>query len=376
MGITAFIPARGGSKGIKNKNIINIAGKPLIYWVCFALQKSDLITRIVVATDCKNIKNTALSFGFDKVEVYNRLPQNAADDSKTIDVVLEWINAEKPNVEDLLCLVQTTSPLLTSEDINKCIKEYADSGCDSIFGCVKFPRICWTSKGVPLNHNLKNRKRRQEMDYILVENGAIYINKYKNILKQKQLLTGDIKPFIMSYDTITELDEPKDIPIVEKLLKERLKPNIKDYKIFLTDCDGCLTDGGMYYSETGESMKKFNTTDGMGINLLKKAGFYVGIVTGEATDFARKRAEKLGIDCYCGIKDKLECVRKIAKEQKVSLSEIIYVGDDINDLEVIKTVGYSACPENAQKVIKDNVNYVSSVKGGDGAVRDIINQVI
>ena len=372
----AFIPARGGSKGIKNKNIINIAGKPLIYWVSSALEKSELIDKIVVATDSEDIKNTVLSFGFNKVEIYNRLEENATDEAKTIDVILEWINAENPDKDDLLCLVQTTSPLLTTDDIDNCIKGFLNSDYDSSFGCVEFPRICWTPDGKPINHDLKNRKRRQEMDSILVENGAIYLNKIDNILSQKQILTGKIKPFIMNYETITEIDEPDDIPIVEKLLKQRIKPDIKKYKMFLTDCDGCLTDGGMYYSKTGEALKKFNTTDGMGIGLLKKSGLKVGIVTAESTEYAIKRAEKLEIDCYYGIKDKLDCVNKIAEKNNISISEIIYVGDDINDLEVIKKVGFSACPSNAQDIVKNNVNYVSSVEGGHGAIRDIINFVI
>lgn len=369
--ITAFIPARGGSKGIKNKNIYPICGKPLIYWVLQALETSSNINEIIVATDSRQIEQTVLSFNFSKVKIYNRKKENAQDTSATIDVVLEYID----NVKDTFLLVQATSPLLQTEDIDNFIQQYKTQNFTSSFSCVEFPRICWSPDGKPLCHDIKLRKRRQEMDKILVENGAMYINSAENIKKEKSLLSGKILPFKMSYETITEIDEPKDIEIVENILKQRIKPDLKNYKIFLMDCDGVLTDGGMYYSENGEVLKKFNTNDGMGIAQLKSSGIYVAIITGENTLFAKQRAQKLGIDCYSGIKDKLACVNEIVKKFNTDISKVIYIGDDLNDLEVIKNVGFSACPSNAQPIIKQRVNYITKLSGGCGAIRELIDYI-
>ncbi len=222
MQVIAFIPARGGSKGIKDKNIIPIAGKPLIYWVSNALENAKIIDKTIIATDSEKIKKTILDFNFSKVKVFDRNKKNAQDTSPTIDVVLEYLNTQDYNDSDLFCLVQATSPLINSQDIDSCITKLLNNDYDSAFGCVELKRICWTKDGLPINHDLKARKRRNEIEGILIENGAIYVNKIGNIKKEKQLLTGKIMPFIMKDETYTEIDEPEDIVVVEELLKKQL----------------------------------------------------------------------------------------------------------------------------------------------------------
>lgn len=369
--ITYLIPARQGSKGIKNKNIIPFAGKPLIYWVLNAIEKSNYGQNIVVATDSEHIKETVLKFNFNNTRVYDRNPKNAQDNSPTIDLVIEYI--QKLDDDELICIVQCTSPLLDYKNVNEFMFNFIENDCDASFSCVEFPRICWTPDVKPICHNLKNRKRRQDMEKILVENGAMYINSVKNIKENRSILNGKILPYIMPYETITEIDEPADIEKAEAILKKRIKPNLKDFKLFLMDCDGVLTDGGMYYSEQGEALKKFNTADGTAIAIIKNFGLIPAIVTGENTKFAKHRAKKLNIECFAGIVDKAECIKSIAKKYNTNISKIIYIGDDINDLEAIKIVGFSACPNNAQDIIKQNVNYITRSNGGDGAVRELVN---
>lgn len=374
MSIIGFMPLRAGSKGIKNKNIYPILGKPLAYWVLSAIEKSTEINQVVVAIDSLELENVIKSFGFSKVMLYRRKDENARDDSPTIDVVLEYLSSEECVTGcDAFCLFQATSPLLTSDEIDKFVQTYYNSSEDSSFSGVELKRVCWTQNGEPILHDIKHRKRREDLDKIVIENGAMYINSIENILENKSLLSGRIKPYIMPEETITEIDEYGDIGVVEHILKKRIKPDINDFKMFLTDCDGVLTDGGMYYSESGESFKKFNTLDGMGISLIKNLGLKAGIVTSENTNFAKARAEKLNIECYLNVKDKYGFVKNLASQFGVSLKQIIYIGDDINDLELLKSVGFSACPANAQRIIKNNVSYISNFNGGSGALRDIIN---
>ena len=378
MTITFFIPARGGSKGIKDKNITLLCGKPLIYWVLNALENSAYADKnIVVATDSEKIKQTVLDFGFSDVQVYDRNVANAQDTSTTVDVVLEYIEAKKLADDELFCVVQATSPLLQACDVNGFIKNFLENECKSSFSGVEFPRICWTRDGEPIYHDLKVRKRRQDKsNHVIVENGAMYINSVKNIQNKQSLLCQKVLPYIMPYETIVEIDEPQDLGKAEEILKKRVRPNLKDYKLFLMDCDGVLTDGGMYYGENGEALKKFNTLDGAGISTIQRYGLIPAIVTGESTKFAIERAKKLGIECFFGVKDKLTCVKEIAKKYNTDLKNIVYIGDDLNDLEVIKNVGFSACPCSAQKIIKQNVNYITSLKGGDGTVRELVNFLI
>lgn len=147
---------------------------------------------------------------------------------------------------------------------------------------------------------------------------------------------------------------------------------LKDIKVFLTDCDGCLTDGGMYYSEKGDELKKFNTKDGMAFSLLRKAGFKIGVVTGEKADLNRRRFAKLKADFYCpDCRDKLSTVSDICSQLGLSLDNVLYIGDDLNDLELLKVVGYSCCPANAQPEVKAVVDYIAARKGGEGVIREV-----
>ena len=152
---------------------------------------------------------------------------------------------------------------------------------------------------------------------------------------------------------------------------------LKQIRLFATDVDGVLTDAGMYYSESGDELKKFNTRDGMGIKLLQKAGIVTAIVTQERTKLVARRAEKLTIpEVHQGVMDKLALVREMAARHGFSLSQVAYIGDDVNDLETLKAVGFSATPADGLPQVAAVVDYVCSKKGGEGAVREIIEMIL
>lgn len=152
---------------------------------------------------------------------------------------------------------------------------------------------------------------------------------------------------------------------------------MKRIKLFLTDCDGCLTDGGMYYTESGDEFKRFNAIDGMGFQCLRENGILTGIVTGERNEIVSRRAKKIRADFLLqGVDDKLAEVIKLCEQHDILLEEVAYVGDDINDLELIKNVGYGFAVNNSIESIKEKAKYVSPLNGGYGAVRDIIEWVL
>ena len=217
----AFIPARGGSKSIPLKNIKEINGKPLIYWTSKAAEEAKCIDKIIIATENEKIKETVLNFGFKKLEVYDRDPENARDESSTESVMTEYIKKSDLNLEDNFFLIQATSPLLKSEYIDKMYEEYIKSGADSIFSGVREKQFHWieTSQGVnPINYDYRNRPRRQEFQGIIAENGACYINKVKNILRDNCRLSGKITVYEMPPQTGFEIDEESDWIIVEQLM--------------------------------------------------------------------------------------------------------------------------------------------------------------
>ena len=143
-------------------------------------------------------------------------------------------------------------------------------------------------------------------------------------------------------------------------------------KVFLSDVDGVLTDGGMYYTESGDEFKKFNCYDGMGMKLLQQRGYKVGILTSEDRKINRNRANKLNLDYqFHGIKNKLDFIIEFCDKENIDLSEIAYIGDDINCFDLLSKVGIAACPKNAIQKIKSIPNIIQlNSEGGYGAFRE------
>lgn len=152
---------------------------------------------------------------------------------------------------------------------------------------------------------------------------------------------------------------------------------LKGIRLFATDVDGVLTDAGMYYSESGDEWKKFNTRDGMGIKLLQRAGLITAIVTQERTRLVARRAEKLAIpELHQGVMDKLSVIRDMAERHGISLRHIAYIGDDVNDLQALKAVGFSATPADGLPQVRKVVDYICRLKGGEGAVRELAEMIL
>ena len=216
----ALIPVRSGSKSIPFKNIKPLAGKPLVYWVTKAASGAKCIDKVIIATDGNEIKNVVKEFQMNKIEIYDREPQNAKDDSSTESVILEYINKSDCNQNDCIFLIQATSPLLQANDIDNMYVTMIKENSDSALSCVRCKRFFWSKDGIPLNYDYKNRPRRQDFEGFFMENGACYINSVKNILTCKNRLFGKISVYEMPDYTSIEIDEPDDFILVEKLMEK------------------------------------------------------------------------------------------------------------------------------------------------------------
>ncbi len=159
--------------------------------------------------------------------------------------------------------------------------------------------------------------------------------------------------------------------------KTILKKKCLQIKVVITDVDGVLTDGGMFYSEKGEVLKKFKTRDGMAVELLYNKKIPVILITREKSKIVLSRAKKLLVkETFLGIKKKELLLPKICKKYKIRKNNIAYIGDDINDLEILKQVGLSASPKNGTLTIRKNSDYVCKSKGGEGVLREIADMII
>ncbi|OXS55869.1 acylneuraminate cytidylyltransferase [Cohnella sp. CIP 111063] len=375
----AFIPVRGGSKSIPLKNIKDFCGRPLVYWSIVAATKCTEIDEVFVATDDIRIKETVLSFGFSNVNVIERSAESAHDQAPSETVLLEFANRIKA---ERIVFIQATSPLLEAEDLTEALRKLDDVQADSLVSVVRQKRFIWQEhegEASPQNYNPLSRPRRQDWEGYLVENGAFYITSRDQLLSSKCRVSGKIALYEMSEDTYLELDELTDWAIIEKIKEMKLESQANrdiawpSLNLFISDVDGVLTDAGMYYSTDGQELKKFNTRDGKGIELLRRAGIKVMFLTAEDIEVVRARAKKLNVDyLFMGIKNKKKFLAEFFEANpQFAFHKTAYIGDDVNDLECLQAAAFSAAPQDAHSSVRREVDYVCSLSGGHGCVREV-----
>lgn len=382
--VIAFIPVRGGSKSIPLKNIKPFCGKPLVCWNIEALENCPLVDEVIVATDSDDIWRTVDAQHYKKTTLYRRSAENACDTASTESVMLEYINYAKLSQDQIFMLVQATSPLTQAEHFTDALQMYAKGEYDSVLTCVRNFRFFWNEDGSSMNYDYMNRPRRQNFSGMLMENGAFYINTVGNILDSGNRLSGKIGIYEMPDYTATEIDEPDDWTILENLMQRHVlskkSKEKKIIKLFLSDVDGTLTDGGMYYSESGDELKKFNTRDGMGFQILREAGIKTGIITSENTKIVENRAKKLKIDFLRQSKrdgGKVAAAQEICNELGITFDEVAYIGDDINCYNLLSNVGVAACPADSCNQVKSIPQIMRmSKRGGEGCVREFVDKLL
>jgi N-acylneuraminate cytidylyltransferase len=385
----AFIPVRGGSKSVPMKNIKIIHGKPLVYWTARAACLCPYIDNVYICTDSDRIRDTVDAFCtgperalFSKLIVIGRSADSASDTASTESVMLEFATERS---FDNIVLVQATSPLLVAEDLSRGFEAFFAADTDGVLSVVRQKRFHWKCDewgyAYPTNYDVFHRPRRQDFDGDLVENGAFYITARTDLLRTGNRISGNIRAVEMDESTYFEIDEPSDWLIIEELMKKRSAAtplaDWSDIKMVLSDCDGCLTDGGMYYGEFGDELKKFNTRDGVGFSMLRARGIVTGIITSESMELNRRRATKMNLDVVeMGSFDKVETVGRVCRERGIALRNVAYVGDDVNDVELLKLVGLGFCPADAVKAAKEASGLVARACGGQGVIRELAEMLL
>ncbi|WP_308992645.1 acylneuraminate cytidylyltransferase [Mariniflexile litorale] len=367
-----FIPLRKNSKGIPNKNKRKMVGRPLFTWVLGEAIFSDLDMVYVYTDDEEIIDFINKEYHWtSKVKVVLRSDESATDTASTEFAMLEF--AENINYDfDVFCLLQATSPFTKREDINACLDKLND-GYDSSLTVVNTHRFLWNENGTAINYDPHKRPRRQDFDGLLVENGAVYTTTKESLQKHKNRLGEKVAVVKMAENTLFEIDSENDWIAVETLLIERQKRAKESKKIthIVLDVDGVFTDGTITYTKDGEHTKSFDMRDGMGLEILRQFNIEVMVMTSEQSELVAKRMQKLKINyVFLGVKDKFSLLQHVLKEQNISLNNVAYLGDDVNDLTNICSVGWSLTPNNATDVVKRHADIVLSKNSGAGAIRE------
>ncbi len=375
-----IIPLRKGSKGIPGKNKKKLLGRPLYQWVLTAAIESGL-DEIYIFSDDEEIKLRVESdyLWSKKVRYIERSEVSATDTASTELAILEL--AEKIDFSfDIICLLQATSPLTSTMDIDCVLNELNAKNYDSALTVVASKRFIWSTRGESLNYDYLNRPRRQDFEGLLIENGAVYAIKREMFLSTKNRLGGKISVVEMSEDSLIEIDEPSDWILVEQLLTNRMissKVSTGKIKGLVLDVDGVFTEGKVITGTDKEIGKSFSLRDGMGFELAREAGLEIIVMTSEDSPIVTQRMSKLKIEHYYkGVKDKYALLNHVSSALGLYLNELAYIGDDINDLSNMLRVNWSFAPANAVSTIRSQADIVLHNEGGDMAIREAIDWII
>jgi YrbI family 3-deoxy-D-manno-octulosonate 8-phosphate phosphatase len=373
-----IIPARGGSKGILGKNLKTVNGLSLIERALKTALKSK-IDQVIVSTDDKEIAEISRKYG---AVIHNRSAENSGDSASTESVILEVIEKFENSwtANSVIGFYQVTSPFVLAESINRCF-DLAEKGFSS-FSAKCFRGFVWEKSDawVPVNHPMNYRPRRQELTENVIETGAIYCFPIKQFKDKKYRFCTEPKPVLVNEITGIEIDDFSELELAN-LLATQYEINDFDFqnvrlpKIIFTDFDGCLTDDKVKVNIFGKESVKVNRKDGLAIKRLEKLGIKVVIATSETNEVVAIRAMKMKVEALRGLLNKNESISIYLEKASLSWGDSWYLGNDVNDLEVMQKAVLSFCPLDASTEVFKIADVVLSKRGGEGVLAELASRL-
>ncbi len=378
--IIAIIPARGGSKGIPDKNIMDFCGKPLLAWSILQARQAKTVNAVYVTSDDEAILKVAEDYGATPLRRPDALSTDTATSEAALLHAIDHIEKERAAKIDLVVFLQATSPLRTSEDIDGGVQKLIDENADSLFSSGRLEDFfIWqeTEEGLKsLNFDYSRRLRRQDVKPQYVENGSIYLFKPHVLRATNNRLGGRIGTYEMDFWKTWEIDSMEDKALCEwyfmnRLMKRfvSLAPSAIDLIVY--DFDGVMTDDRVLTLQDGTEAVFANRADGLGIAQLRKAGFRQIILSTETNPVVSARAKKLQIEVLQGRDDKARNLSDYCKSHDIDLSKVLYVGNDVNDLDAMRLVGYAVAPADAHPKVLAIARHVTQARGGEGVIKEI-----
>jgi len=383
--ILAIIPARGGSKGIHRKNVIDFCGKPLLAWSILQAQASKLITNVFVTSDDKEILEITKQFCAQPILRPTELSTDSSTSEPALLHALDYIKKEVSIVVDLVVILQATSPLREPNDIDEAITKLIEFQYDSLFSMALLNDCClWRKKNeqyIGWTFDTLNIGQRLNREPGYLENGSIYLFK-PNILRQNNnRFGGRIGTYEMPLWKSFEIDDSDALELCEYYFKNKLLANWDDRKsanisldaldLIVYDFDGVHTDNKILVLQDGTEGIMANRSDGIGVESIRNAGIPQLILSTETNPVCVARARKLGLEIIHSSKNKKADLINYCTEHAYKIERTAFVGNDINDLAVMKTVGYPIAPKDAHPQILLIAKRVTLAKGGEGVIREL-----
>jgi N-acylneuraminate cytidylyltransferase len=399
--VLAIIPARGGSKGIPRKNIKEFAGYPLISYSIAAGLHAETVTRTILSTDDEEIAAVARQWGAETP--FLRPAELASDQALDLPVyqhALRWLEEHEGYKPDVVVQLRPTSPVRPVNCVDDAVNMLlANPDADCVRGVVpsgQNPHKMWRRDDtsgqlspllqVPGIAEPFNAPR-QILPPVYWQTGHIDAIRPYTILK-KNSMTGDkILGMVIDPQYTIDIDTPKDWARSEWLVwhgglmyvdpaKKPRRGMPEKVNLMVFDFDGVITDNRVWVDENGFERVAANRSDSLGIRYLREAGMDMLILSTEVNKVVAARAKKMGIPALHGINDKVTTLRNLLDERQIPAANVIYVGNDTNDLDCFRLVGYAVAVGDAQPEVKRAADLVLSQNGGRGAVREICDLIL
>lgn len=401
--ILAVVPARGGSKSIPKKNIKLLSGIPLIAYSIAAGLQSKHVTRVIVSTDSEEIAQIAKEWGAEVP--FLRPPELAADSSLDIELfqhALPWLEEHEGYIPDFVVQLRPTTPLRPPDCVDRAIEimlQHPDA--DSVRGVVpsgQNPYKMWrldSGEDAPMKPLLQEgfvepyNMLRQQLPSTYWQTGHIDVIKRDTILKQNSMSGNAIYPLVLEsrytvdidnlndWDRVEWMIERLNLPIAKPLRPGKSAKNpLEDVKLLVLDFDGVMTDNRVWVSEDGTEWVAAHRGDGMGVEMVRETGVEVMVLSREMNPVVAARCRKLNITYQHGLREKVPALQQIIQERQLNLDEVVYVGNDINDLGCMRLVGCGVAVADAHPKVLAEADIVLSKAGGFGAVRELCDRIV
>ena len=398
--ILALIPARGGSKGIPRKNIRNFAGYPLIAWSIAAAKQSQFVTRLIVSTDDEEI--AAVARDYEAETPFLRPAAFAQDNTTDLPVfehALAWLEENENYRPDVLVQLRPTSPIRPRDCVDSAIRILMEHGeADCVRGVVpagQNPHKMWRFVGAegPMKALLEvdgiaepYNAPRQILPPVYWQTGHIDAIRASTI-REKHSLTGDvIYPLMIDPRYTVDIDNLSDWAKYEVLANSGLeivapgrskRPMPEKIDLVISDFDGVITDNRVWVNEGGMEFVAAYRSDSIGVQLLRAIGIEVMILSSEPNRVVEARARKMGVEVIhgVGIHEKGRVMGEVLEQKNVKAENVIYVGNDVNDLPCFEIAGWSVAVADAYPEVIRAADFVLSQPGGYGALREVCDLI-
>ncbi|WP_240747013.1 acylneuraminate cytidylyltransferase [Microbacterium sp. K24] len=374
----AIIPARGGSKQVPRKNVQRVGGVPLVARAVRAATAAG-VDLVVVSTDDAEIAEIATAAG---ARIIRRPAEISGDTATSESAILHALDELEADGErfDVVAFLQATSPFIPSDALAAAVEDVRADRADSVFSAYETYGFLWQrdaeGAAVAINHDAAHRPRRQDREAHHLETGAFYVFRAEGFRESRHRFFGRTRIAEVPEWTAIEIDDEQQLRIARALAALHEAPEAIPALAIVTDFDGVHTDDTAIIDADGGERVRVSREDGMGVSLLRRAGVPMLILSTEVNPVVRARADKLRVPVLHGIDDKEQALRTWAHDNDLALADIAYLGNDVNDLPAMRIVGWPVAVANAHPLVLEQARVILRRRGGEGAVRELIERVL